>query len=124
MYSKQVIEEFMSPQNVGEMPDANGVGTVGNESCGDMMKIFVKIADGIIVDSSFLTFGCTAAIASSSVVTGMIKGMTIDEALSLTNKQVVDKLGGLPAQKIHCSVMAEEAIKAAIDDYKQKQESA
>ena len=118
MYNERVIKEFSNPQNVGEMKDANAVGTVGNATCGDIMKIFMKINDdGVIEDVSFQTFGCGAAIATSSVATSMIKGKTVDEALKITNQQVVDELGGLPAQKLHCSVLAEEAVKAAINDY-------
>ena len=118
MYNERVIKEFSNPQNVGEMKDANAEGTVGNATCGDIMKIFMKINDdGVIEDVSFQTFGCGAAIATSSVATSMIKGKTVDEALKITNQQVVDELGGLPAQKLHCSVLAEEAIKAAINDY-------
>ena len=118
MYNERVIKEFSNPQNVGEMKDANAVGTVGNATCGDIMKIFMNINDdGVIEDVSFQTFGCGAAIATSSVATSMIKGKTVDEALKITNQQVVDELGGLPAQKLHCSVLAEEAIKAAINDY-------
>lgn len=118
MYNERVIKEFSNPQNVGEMKDTNAVGTVGNATCGDIMKIFMKINDdGVIEDVSFQTFGCGAAIATSSVATSMIKGKTVDEALKITNQQVVDELGGLPAQKLHCSVLAEEAIKAAINDY-------
>lgn len=118
MYNERVIKEFSNPQNVGEMKDANAVGIVGNATCGDIMKIFMKINDdGVIEDVSFQTFGCGAAIATSSVATSMIKGKTVDEALKITNQQVVDELGGLPAQKLHCSVLAEEAIKAAINDY-------
>lgn len=118
MYNERVIEEFSHPKNVGEMTDANAVGTVGNATCGDIMKIFMKIDEhDVIQDVSFQTFGCTAAIATSSVATEMIKGKTVEEALKLTNKQVVEALGGLPAQKLHCSVLAEEAIKEAINDY-------
>lgn len=118
MYNERVIEEFSHPKNVGEMKDANAVGTVGNAVCGDIMKIFMKIDENdVIRDVSFQTFGCTAAIATSSVATEMIKGKTVDEALKLTNQQVVEELGGLPAQKLHCSVLAEEAIKAAVNDY-------
>jgi nitrogen fixation NifU-like protein len=117
MYNERVMKEFQNPQNVGEMPDANAVGTVGNASCGDIMKIFMKIENNIIEEVSFQTFGCAAAIATSSVATSMIKGKTVEEALKITNAQVVDELGGLPAQKLHCSVLAEEAIKAAVNDY-------
>jgi len=119
MYNETVLKEFASPQNVGEMPDANGVGQAGNESCGDLMQIFIKVENNTIVETSFLTFGCAAAIASSSMATSMIKGKTINEALKLTNKQVVNKLNGLPAQKVHCSVMAEEAVQNAINNYLQ-----
>ncbi len=118
MYNERVVKEFSNPQNVGEMKDANAVGTVGNAVCGDIMKIFMKINDNdVIEDVSFQTFGCAAAIATSSVATTMIKGKTVEEALKLTNKQVVDELGGLPPQKLHCSVLAEEAIKEAINNY-------
>ncbi|MBQ8882695.1 MAG: Fe-S cluster assembly scaffold protein NifU [Clostridia bacterium] len=120
MYNEKVLKEFQNPSNVGEMEDANAVGTVGNASCGDIMKIFMKIENDIIVDVSFQTFGCAAAIATSSVATTMIKGKTVDEALKITNAEVVEKLGGLPAQKLHCSVLAEEAIKEAINDYLKK----
>ena len=117
MYNESVVKEFQNPHNVGEMKDANAVGTVGNAVCGDIMKIYMKIENNVIEDVSFQTFGCAAAIATSSVATTMIKGKTVDEALKLTNAEVVDKLGGLPPQKLHCSVLAEEAIKAAINDY-------
>ena len=120
MYNEKVINEFRNPQNMGEMEDANAVGTVGNATCGDIMKIYMKIEDNIIKDVSFQTFGCTAAIATSSIATSMIKGKTVDEALKLTNAEVVEKLGGLPPQKLHCSVLAEEALKAAVNDYLQK----
>lgn len=120
MYNEKVINEFRNPQNMGEMEDANAVGTVGNATCGDIMKIYMKIEDNIIKDVSFQTFGCTAAIATSSIATSMIKGKTVDEALKLTNAEVVEKLGGLPLQKLHCSVLAEEAIKAAVNDYLKK----
>jgi len=121
MYNERVIKEFSNPQNVGEMEDANGVGTVGNATCGDIMKIFLKIDENeVIQDVKFQTYGCGAAIATSSVATNMVKGKTVEEALKITNKQVVDELGGLPAQKLHCSVLAEEAIQAAIEDYKAK----
>lgn len=121
MYNEKVMKEFSSPRNAGELSDANAVGQVGNASCGDIMKIFMKINDdNVIEDVSFQTFGCAAAIATSSVATEMIKGKTVNEALSITNAQVVEELGGLPAQKLHCSVLAEEAIKAAINDYLEK----
>ncbi len=121
MYSKKVLETFANPKNVGEIKDANGIGTVGNASCGDIMQIFLKIEDDVIIDAKFKTFGCAAAIASSSTVTEMIKGLTIEEALQIKNADVVEELEGLPPQKIHCSVLAEEAIIAAIEDYRQKQ---
>jgi len=120
MYSEKVMEHFASPQNVGEMPNADGVGEVGNAKCGDIMKIFLKIEDDVITDVRFKTFGCGAAVATSSMATEMIKGKTIDEALNLTNKALVEALDGLPSEKIHCSVLAEQAIKAAITDYYNK----
>ena len=120
MYSDRVMENFAEPKNVGEIENADGVGTVGNPSCGDIMKIFLKIENDVIVDVKFKTFGCAAAVASSSMATQMIKGKTLDEALKVTNAQVVEALDGLPPQKIHCSVLAEEAIKAAIEDYRAK----
>jgi nitrogen fixation NifU-like protein len=123
MYNDKVIEHFSNPRNVGEIENADGVGLVGSEACGDIMKLFVKVEDGVIVDAKFKTFGCGAAIASSSVATEMIKGKTVEEALKLTNKQVIDELGGLPPVKIHCSVLAEEAIHTALLDYQKKHES-
>ena len=108
----------MNPRNVGEIENADGVGEVGNAKCGDIMKIFIKVEDERIVDVKFKTFGCGAAIASSSVATEMIKGKTIDEALAITNKMVIEALGGLPDVKIHCSVLAEEALRSAIEDYR------
>ena len=117
MYSAKVMEHFAHPHNVGEIPDANGVGEVGNPKCGDIMRMYLKIENNVIVDVKFLTFGCGAAIATSSMATDLIKGKTIDEALAVTNRQVVDALGGLPAHKLHCSVLAEESIKSAIKDY-------
>jgi len=121
MYSKNVMDHFANPRNVGVIEDASGVGTVGNAKCGDIMQFFIKVEDDKIVDVKFKTFGCGAAIATSSAATEMIKGMTIDEALTFTNKAVIEKLGGLPAAKIHCSVLAEEALHEAIKDYKAKQ---
>lgn len=123
MYNDKVIEYFSNPRNVGEIEDASGVGLVGSEACGDIMKLFIKVENGVIVDAKFKTFGCGAAIASSSVATEMIKGKTVDEALAITNKQVIEELGGLPPVKIHCSVLAEEALRAALEDYKKKQAS-
>ncbi len=120
MYNDKVLEYFVNPINSGEIKDADGVGTVGNASCGDIMQIFLKIENDIITDVKFKTFGCAAAIASSSMATQMVKGKTVDEALKLTNREVVEALEGLPPQKIHCSVLAEEAIKKAIEDYKSK----
>ena len=120
MYNEKVMNAFQNPKNVGEIENADGVGTVGNASCGDIMQISLKIENNIIVDAKFKTFGCAAAIATSSTATEMVKGMTIKEALELTNKKVVETLGGLPAQKIHCSVLAEEAIKKAIENYQSK----
>ena len=117
MYNEKVMNEFTAPSNVGELENANAVGTVGNATCGDIMKIYMVIEDDIIKDVSFQTFGCAAAIATSSVATRMVKGKTVDEALQITNAQVVEELGGLPAQKLHCSVLAEEAIKEAIHNY-------
>ncbi|GHV01343.1 iron-sulfur cluster assembly scaffold protein [Clostridia bacterium] len=121
MYNEKVIKEFTCPKNVGEIQDADGVGKVGNAKCGDIMKMYLKIEGGKITDAKFQTFGCAAAIATSSVATELIKGKTVEEALKLTNKDVVNMLDELPAQKIHCSVLAEEAIKAAIDNYRGKQ---
>ena len=120
MYSEKVMDHFSNPRNVGEIPDANGVGTVGNAKCGDIMKMYLKVENGVIVDVKFKTFGCGAAIATSSKATEMVKGKTIEEALQITNKQVADSLGGLPPVKIHCSLLAEEALHAAIQDYKEK----
>ena len=116
-YSEKVYDHFTHPRNVGEIEDANGVGEVGNAKCGDIMKMYLKIKDDRIEDVKFETFGCGSAIASSSMATELIKGKTIEEALAVTNKQVVDALGGLPAYKLHCSVLAEESIKAAVKDY-------
>ena len=121
MYTEKVMDHFMNPRNVGEIENASGVGEVGNAQCGDIMKIFIKVENNVIVDAKFQTFGCTAAIATSSTATEMVKGMTLEEALQLTNARVVEELEGLPPQKIHCSVLAEEAIKKAIEDYYAKQ---
>ena len=117
LYTDIVMDHFTHPRNVGEIPNADGVGEVGNAKCGDIMKMYLKIKDNVIEDVKFETFGCGSAIASSSMATELVKGKTIEEALSLTNKQVVDALGGLPAHKLHCSVLAEEAIKSAVKDY-------
>ena len=121
MYTEQVMEHFTNPRNVGEIENADGVGEVGNAKCGDIMKIFLKIKDGIIEDVKFKTYGCASAIATSSIATEMIKGKPIEKAVELSNKAVVEALGGLPAHKIHCSVLAEQAIKAALRDYYVKQ---
>ncbi len=121
MYSEKVMDHFTNPRNVGELPDANGIGTVGNKVCGDIMKMYIKVENDVIVDVKFKTFGCGSAIATSSIATEMIKGCTIQEALSLSNKAVVEALDGLPAHKIHCSVLAEQSIKAAIADYYTRQ---
>ncbi len=117
MYSQKVIDLFMNPKNVGRIDDADGVGEVGNPVCGDIMKIYLKIENDRIVDVKFETFGCAAAIATSSMVTEMVKGKTLQEALKITNKDVAEALDGLPPQKLHCSLLAEEGIKAAIEDY-------
>ncbi len=117
LYTETVMDHFTHPRNVGEIPDADGVGEVGNAKCGDIMKLYLKIKDDRIEDVKFETFGCGSAIASSSMATELIKGKTIEEALAVTNKQVVDALGGLPAYKLHCSVLAEESIKAAVKNY-------
>ena len=120
MYSEKVMDHFSNPRNVGEIPDASGTGTVGNAKCGDIMKMDIKVENGIIVDVKFKTFGCGAAIATSSMATEMVKGKSIDEALQLTNKAVAEALDGLPPVKMHCSMLAEQAIHAAIDDYRKK----
>lgn len=119
-YSEKVMDHFMNPRNVGEIESADGVGEVGNPACGDMMRLYLKIDGGKVVDAKFRTFGCGAAIASSSMLTEMIKGKSVDEARAITNQHVADALDGLPAVKIHCSVMAEQAVKSAIDDYVKK----
>ncbi|WP_163470078.1 Fe-S cluster assembly scaffold protein NifU [Fusobacterium sp. IOR10] len=119
-YTEKVMDHFSNPRNMGVIKDPDGYGKIGNASCGDIMEIFLKIDDNIITDVKFRTFGCASAIASSSVSTEMVLGKTVDEALEITNKVVVEALGGLPAVKMHCSVLAEEAIKAAIEDYMSK----
>ena len=121
LYSEKVMDHFQNPRNVGKMEDADGVGEVGNAKCGDIMKMYIKVEDDIITDVKFNTFGCGSAIATSSMATEMIKGKSIDEALELSNKSVVEALDGLPTNKIHCSVLAEEAVKAAIEDYRSRQ---
>ena len=117
MYSEKVMDHFENPRNVGEIEDANGVGTVGNAKCGDIMRMYLKVENGIIQDVKFKTFGCGAAIATSSMATEMVKGKTLKEALALTNKAVMEALDGLPPVKVHCSLLAEEAIHAAVEDY-------
>ncbi len=125
MYNEKVMDLFKNPKNVGELAGANAVGKVGNEACGDIMQIFMKINDdGVIEDASFKTFGCAAAIVSSSVACDIIKGKTIEEALKLENQEIIDILGGLPNHKIHCSVLAKEAIEDAINNYRKKQAKA
>ncbi len=119
-YTEKVMDHFMNPRNVGEIEGADGVGEVGNPACGDMMRLYLKIENGVVVDAKFRTFGCGAAIASSSMLTEMIKGKTVEEARAISNQAVADALGGLPAVKIHCSVMAEQAVKTALDDYAKK----
>lgn len=121
-YTEQVMDHFMNPRNMGDMENADGVGTVGNAKCGDIMRIYIKVNDNVITDVKFKTFGCGAAIATSSKATELVKGKTIDEALQITNKMVMDALGGLPPVKVHCSVLAEEALHAAIKDYKERME--
>ena len=121
LYSDIVMDHFMHPRNVGEIENPDGVGQVGNAKCGDIMKMYLKIRDNVIQDVKFETFGCGSAIASSSIATEMIKGKTIDEALKLTNKAVVEALEGLPPIKVHCSVLAEQAVKAALSDYYRRQ---
>ena len=120
-YSEKVMDHFANPRNVGELEDANGVGEIGNAKCGDIMKMYIKVDDGIISDVKFKTFGCGAAVATSSMATELIKGKSIDDALKLTNKAVVEALDGLPAVKLHCSVLAEQAIKSALADYYTRQ---
>lgn len=120
-YSEKVMEHFRNPHNVGEIPDANGIGNVGNPVCGDIMRLYIKVDDKeVITDAKFKTFGCGAAIATSSMVTDLVKGKTIDDALKISNMAVAEALGGLPKIKMHCSVLAEEALRSAISDYKAK----
>ncbi len=121
LYSEKVLDHFSNPRNVGEIENADGIGEVGNAKCGDIMKMYVKVDNGIISDVKFKTFGCGAAVATSSMATELIKGKSIDDALKLTNKAVVEALDGLPAVKLHCSVLAEQAIKSALADYYTKQ---
>ena len=119
-YTEQVMDHFMNPRNMGEMEDASGVGTVGNAKCGDIMRIYIKVENDVITDVKFKTFGCGAAIATSSKATEIVKGMTLEEAEKVTNKMVMEALGGLPPVKVHCSVLAEEALHAAIQDYRDR----
>ena len=121
LYSEKVMDHFTNPRNVGEIEDADGIGEVGNAKCGDIMKMFLKIDNGVITDIKFKTFGCGAAVATSSMATEMIKGQKLEDALKLTNKAVVEALDGLPDSKLHCSVLAEQALKAAISDYCKRQ---
>jgi len=120
MYSEKVMDHFNNPRNVGTIPQADGVGEVGNPTCGDIMKIYLKIKDGVIEDIKFKTFGCGAAVATSSMVTELVKGMTLDEAMQVSNQMVADALDGLPPQKMHCSNLAADALHAAIEDYRRK----
>lgn len=122
LYSEKVMDHFRNPRNVGEIQDADGIGEVGNAKCGDIMRIYIKVRNNIITDVKFMTFGCGSAIATSSMATELIKGQPIDKALELTNKAVVEALDGLPAHKLHCSVLAEEAVKSAIEDYYDKKQ--
>ena len=122
LYSEEVMDHFLRPRNVGVIEDANAVGEVGNAKCGDIMKMYLKIEDDIIQDVKFETFGCGSAIASSSMATEMIKGKPLSEAMQLTNQAVTEALDGLPAHKLHCSVLAEEAIQSALEDYRKRQE--
>ena len=120
LYSDKVMDHFQNPRNVGKMPDADGIGEVGNAKCGDIMRMYIKVEDGVITDCKFNTFGCGSAIATSSMATELIKGKPVEEALELSNQAVVEALDGLPPQKIHCSVLAEEAVRAAVKDYYDK----
>lgn len=119
-YSEKVMDHFLHPRNVGEISDASGIGTVGNPVCGDVMKMYIKVENDVIIDAKFKTFGCGAAISTSSMVTEMVKGKTIEEALKISNKAVAEALGGLPAIKLHCSVLAEQALMSALGDYYKK----
>jgi nitrogen fixation NifU-like protein len=121
-YSEKVMDHFMNPRNVGEIKDADGIGEVGNPRCGDIMKMYIKVKDNKITDVKFLTFGCGAAVATSSMITELIKNKTLDEALEISNRKVAEALNGLPPVKMHCSNLAEQAVKAAIEDYKKKNE--
>jgi len=120
VYSEKVMDHFLHPRNVGEIPDASGIGNVGNVVCGDILRLYLKVKDGVISEAKFKTFGCGAAIATSSMVTELVKGKTVEEALEISNKAVAEALGGLPKVKMHCSLLAEQALKAAIEDYHKK----
>ncbi len=122
-YSEKVMDHFMNPRNMGEIKDADAVGTVGNPACGDVMRLYLKVKDDKVLDAKFKTFGCGAAIATSSMATEMIKGKTVDESLKITNNAVAEALDGLPPNKMHCSVLAQEAIEAAINNYKEKSDT-
>jgi nitrogen fixation protein NifU and related proteins len=121
-YSEKVMDHFMNPRNVGEIKDADGIGEVGNPRCGDIMKMYIKVKDDVIEDVKFLTFGCGAAVATSSIITEMIKGKSLKEALKISNTKVAEELDGLPPVKMHCSNLAEQAVKSAIEDYKKKRD--
>ena len=121
-YSEKVMEHFKNPKNVGEIPDADGIGNVGNPVCGDIMRLYIKVENNIIVDAKFKTFGCGAAIATSSMVTELVKGKTVEDALKISNRAVAEALGGLPPIKMHCSLLAEQALRSAIEDYLKKKE--
>jgi nitrogen fixation NifU-like protein len=123
MYSKEVMDHFMNPRNVGEIPDADGVGMEGNPVCGDVMKLYIKVKDDRIVDAKFQTFGCGAAIAVSSMITEMVKGKTLDEAMQISKEKVAEALGGLPPQKMHCSNLGADALRKAIEDYRSKKKN-
>ena len=123
MYSEKVMDHFRNPRNVGEMENPDGIGHVGNPTCGDIMEIYIKVKDNIITDVKFKTFGCGAAIATSSMATEMVKGKTLEEALEVSNRAVAEALDGLPPVKMHCSVLAEQALKLAIDDYRSRQKA-
>lgn len=120
-YSEKVMEHFRNPRNVGEIPDANGIGNVGNPVCGDVLRLYIKVENNVIVDAKFKTFGCGAAVATSSMVTEMVKGKTVDDALKISNRAVAEALGGLPPIKMHCSVLAEDALRSALKDYYKRQ---
>ncbi len=124
MYNEKVVDHFNNPRNVGELPDADAVGETGSFKCGDTMKLYLKVKDGIIEDVSFQTYGCGAAIASSSMLTEMVKGKTLDEAMKISNQDVADRLGGLPPLKLHCSNLAADALHNAVEEYRKKQETA